>query len=251
MKSPKIVISAGLNQNIDNYINALELFNTNIVIANTITKTKILENKYDGLILTGGGDISPELYEGRMKFPDNTLCFGTSLERDRTEFELIKNAYEKNIPIFGICRGMQLLNVYFNGFLIQNVNQLHYENMYKFRQKINEQKGIGNFDAKKYMDIESDFHHIFITLGSHLATMLGSGGTVKVNSRHHQGIGHKELSNKFFASAYSIQDGLIEAFENKDASIIAVQFHPERLDEHPKQIANLFKAFVQLCNKSM
>ena len=97
MKSPKIVISAGLNQNIDNYINALELFNTNIVIANAITKTKILENKYDGLVLTGGGDISPELYEGRMKFSDNTLCFGTSLERDRIEFELIKNACEKNV----------------------------------------------------------------------------------------------------------------------------------------------------------
>ena len=127
MKSPKIVISAGLNQNIDNYINALEFFNTNIVIANAITKTKILEDKYDGLVLTGGGDISPELYECRIKFSDNTLCFGTSLERDKTEFELIKNAYEKNIPIFGICRGMQLLNVYFNGFLIQNVNQLHYE----------------------------------------------------------------------------------------------------------------------------
>ena len=251
MKYPKIVISAGLNQNIDNYVNALKLFNTNILIANTITTTKIIESKYNGLVLTGGGDISPELYEDRIEFSDNNLCFGTSLERDKTELKLIKDAYEKNIPIFGICRGMQLLNVYFNGFLIQNVNQLHYVNMHKFRQKINEKKGIGNFDAKKYMDIESDFHHVFIALGSHLATILGSGGTLKVNSRHHQGIGHKELSNIFFASAYSIQDGLIEAFENKDASIIGVQFHPERLNEHPKQIANLFKAFVQRCNKSM
>ena len=57
MKSPKIVISAGLNQNIDNYINALELFNTNIVIANAITKTKILKNKYESTIDTSLGFI--------------------------------------------------------------------------------------------------------------------------------------------------------------------------------------------------
>ncbi len=251
MKSPKIIISSGLNQNIDNYINALELFNTKIIVANPATAKEVLKNKYEGLILTGGGDISPELYEYRMENSDSKLCFGTSLNRDNTEFQLIKDAHEKNIPIFGICRGMQLLNVYFNGTLIQNVNKLHYENMYKFREQMNKSKGIGNFDAKKYMDIESDFHRIFITLGSHLATMLGSGGTLKVNSRHHQGIGHKQLSKIFFASAYTIDDGLIEAFENKDGSIIAVQFHPERLDEHPKQIAGLFKAFVKRCNKSM
>ena len=251
MKSPKIIISAGLNQNIDNYINALELFNAKIIVANTTTTKEVIKNKYDGLVLTGGGDISPELYEHRMENSDSILCFGTSFKRDNAEFQLIKNAHEKNIPILGICRGMQLLNVYFDGTLIQNVNKLHYENMYKFREQINKSKGIGNFDAKKYKHIKSDFHRIFITLGSLLATMLGSGGTVRVNSRHHQGIGHKQLSNIFFASAYTIDDGLIEAFENKDGSIIAVQFHPERLDEHPKQIASLFKAFVQRCNKSM
>jgi len=251
MKAPKIIISAGLNQNIDNYINALELFNAKIIIADTNTTKEVVKNKYDGLVLTGGGDVSPELYQHRMENSDNNLCFGTSLNRDNAEIQLIKNAYEKNIPILGICRGMQLLNVYFNGTLIQNVNKLHYENMYKFREQINKSKGVGNFDAKKYMDIESDFHRIFITLGSHLATMLGSGGTVKVNSRHHQGIGHKQLANIFFASAYTIEDGLIEAFENKDGSIIAVQFHPERLNEHPKQIVGLFKAFTQRCAKSM
>jgi len=123
MKSPKIIISSGLNQNIDNYINALELFNTKIIVANPATAKEVLKNKYEGLILTGGGDISPELYEYRMENSDSKLCFGTSLNRDNTEFQLIKDAHEKNIPIFGICRGMQLLNVYFNGTLIQNVNK--------------------------------------------------------------------------------------------------------------------------------
>ncbi|GIT12338.1 MAG: hypothetical protein CM1200mP33_5240 [Chloroflexota bacterium] len=84
------------------------------------------------------------------------------------------------------------------------------------------------------MELNQIFIDIYNTW-KHLATMLGSGGTVKVNSRHHQGIGHKQLSNFFFASAYTIDDGLIEAFKNKDGSIIAVQFHPERLDEHPNK----------------
>ena len=113
MKSPKIIISAGLNQNIDNYINSLELFNAKIVVANTTTIKEVIKNKYDGLVLTGGGDISPELYEHRMENSDSSLCFGTSFKRDNAEFQLIKHAHEKNIPIFGICRGMQLLNIYF------------------------------------------------------------------------------------------------------------------------------------------
>ena len=242
MNNPKIVISSGINQDIDNYINSVKKYGAEVIVVSPNEMNIIKDLEFEGLVLTGGGDVSPSLYSDRMASSDDNICFGTSIERDETEFALIKNAISDNKPILGICRGMQLLNVYFGGTLIQNLNLLHFENMYKFK---NNTTGQGNFDAKKYKDIESDFHHIFITLGSIFATILGSGGLLKVNSRHHQGIGHKELAKIFTASAYSIEDGIIEAYENREHSIIGVQFHPERDKEHPKQVLQIFENFVQ------
>ena len=244
MNKPKIIISSGNGQDVDNYVNSIKEYNGNPIIISPNQKDSVEELVFDGLMLTGGGDISPSLYSQRMKSSDDNLCFGTSIERDTVEFNLVKKALSDNKPILGICRGMQLLNVYFGGTLIQNVDLLHFENMYKFR---NNTIGQGNFDAQKYKEIESDFHHIFITLGSIFATILGSGGLLKVNSRHHQGISHKELAPIFTASAYSIEDGIIEAYENKEHSILGVQFHPERKKEHPKQVMRIFENFVSQC----
>ena len=244
MNKPKIIISSGNGQDVDNYVNSIKEYNGNPVIISPNQKDSVEELVFDGLMLTGGGDISPSLYSQRMKSSDDNICFGTSIERDTVEFNLVKKALSDNKPILGICRGMQLLNVYFGGTLIQNVDLLHFENMYKFR---NNTIGQGNFDAQKYKEIESDFHHIFITLGSIFATILGSGGLLKVNSRHHQGISHKELAPIFTASAYSIEDGIIEAYENKEHSILGVQFHPERKKEPPKQVMRIFENFVSQC----
>jgi putative glutamine amidotransferase len=244
MNKPKIIISSGVNQDVDNYVNAIEAYDAETIIISPDNLKQLGHSEYDGLVLTGGGDISPELYSDKMKASNNEMCFGTSISRDKTEYQLVKTAIDSGKPILGICRGMQLLNVYFGGILIQNVNLIHFENMYKFR---NDKKGQGNFDAQKYKEIESDFHHIFITLGSKFAAILGSGGMLKVNSRHHQGIGHKELSETFTASAYCIQDGIIEAYENINSSIIGVQFHPERTQEHPKQVKRIFENFVYKC----
>ena len=244
MNKPKIIISSGNGQDVDNYVNSIKEYNGNPIIISPNQKDSVEELVFDGLMLTGGGDISPSLYSQRIKSSDDNICFGTSIERDTVEFNLVKKALSDNKPILGICRGMQLLNVYFGGTLIQNVDLLHFENMYKFR---NNTIGQGNFDAQKYKEIESDFHHIFITLGSIFATILGSGGLLKVNSRHHQGISHKELAPIFTASAYSIEDGIIEAYENKEHSILGVQFHPERKKEHPKQVMRIFENFVSQC----
>jgi len=244
MKKPTIIISSGNEQDVDNYVNSIREYNGTPIVISPNHNDIIEELTFDGLMLTGGGDISPSLYSERMSSSDDNMCFGTSVERDTVEFNLIKKAISDNKPILGICRGMQLLNVYFGGTLIQNVDLLHFENMYKFR---NNTIGQGNFDAQKYKEIESDFHHIFITLGSIFATILGSGGLLKVNSRHHQGISHKELAPIFTASAYSIEDGIIEAYENKEHSILGVQFHPERKKEHPKQVMRIFENFVSQC----
>tara|TARA_Y100001970_G_scaffold195429_1_gene237530 strand:+ start:2566 stop:3309 length:744 start_codon:yes stop_codon:yes gene_type:complete len=244
MKQPRIIISSGSGQDVDNYVDAIKEYNGTPVIISPNQNNIVEELIFDGLMLTGGGDVSPSLYSERMSSSDDDMCFGTSLERDTVELNLIKKALSDNKPILGICRGMQLLNVYFGGTLIQNVDLLHFENMYKFR---NNTVGQGNFDAQKYKEIESDFHHIFITLGSIFATILGSGGLLKVNSRHHQGISHKELASIFTASAYSIEDGIIEAYENKEHSILGVQFHPERKKEHPKQVMRIFENFVFQC----
>ena len=134
MNKPKIVISSGVNQDIDNYINAETQYGAEVIVVSPNEMNIIEDLKFEGLVLTGGGDVSPSLYSDRMASSDDNMCFGTSIERDKTEFALIKKAIANDTPILGICRGMQLLYVYFGGTLIQNLDLLHFENMYKFKK---------------------------------------------------------------------------------------------------------------------
>ena len=109
MNKPKIVISSGVNQDIDNYINAVTQYGAEVIVVSPNEMNIIEDLKFEGLVLTGGGDVSPSLYSDRMASSDDNMCFGTSIERDKTEFALIKKAIANDTPILGICRGMQLL----------------------------------------------------------------------------------------------------------------------------------------------
>lgn len=171
----------------------------------------------DGLVLTGGGDLDPTCYG---ESPQEEV-YGVDPERDELEFSLLAAAEERRIPILGICRGMQLVNVSRRGTLIQHVDdsELHW------------QLGPAHEGA----------HTVEVHASSSLAGFVGPQ-ELTVNSYHHQAIGRLGDGLEVVAHA----DGLAEAFETADGLVLAVQWHPEQMFEHhPRQLA-LFEGFVAL-----
>lgn len=152
---------------------------------------------FDGLLLTGGGDLSPEMYGQE---PDDSV-YGVSVYRDRFESALVHEAQARGIPILAICRGLQLINVLRGGTLIQNLE--------------------GHWQSRA--SDEPD-HEIAIEPGSRLAEVVG-GTAMAVNSYHHQAA--DVLGEGLHVTARS--GIVIEAFEDPECDLIAVQWHPEHL----------------------
>ncbi len=178
----------------------------------------------DGLLLVGGSDISPFYYgEG----PDRYLE-STTPKRDKVEFYILEKAIAKKIPILGVCRGMQLINIHFGGDLYQDIySQIDYALNHSDRDR----KGIMYFHEIN-IEKDSDLHDVF-------------GSKLMVNTFHHQAI--KKLAEGFKTTALS-PDGLIEAMEYEEGQfIMAIQFHPE-FPEHNKDFKNIFKFFVEKLN---
>lgn len=179
-----------------------------------------------GLILSGGPDLDP-LYYGRPEKRD--LCF-VDTERDRREWILAKAAIENHIPILGVCRGFQLLNVMFGGTLIADI-------------PTETASRIPHRHEKRVV-----YHAISIEENT-LLHSLAPEAVVVVNSSHHQAI--DRLAEPFFPSARS-NDQLIEAFEWKDKHnqpfLLAVEWHPERMDDLFAR--KLAEAFVEAARKN-
>ncbi|HEY3047043.1 MAG TPA: type 1 glutamine amidotransferase [Polaromonas sp.] len=162
----------------------------------------------DGLVLHGGADVWPGSY-------------GETPMEEKWSGDRVRDEYDKGLvtafeavgkPIFGICRGLQLLNVAYGGTLYQDIQtQLPASFIHR--------------DAAVY---DQNFHSVDIVPGTRLSDLYPGVERVRVNSIHHQAI--KDLSPEFEAEAYSVNDGLIEAIRRKDKAksyIAALQWHPE------------------------
>lgn len=179
--------------------------------------------RLDGVLFSGGGDIAPALYGA----PDHPKVAGVDPERDRLELALLERAGGEGLPYFGICRGLQLINVGLGGTLYADI----------LEQRAGAMKH--DWDAGHGRDYLA--HPVEIQPGSLLAGILGQGRT-RVNSLHHQGI--ERLAPGLRAAACA-PDGLIEAVEQPGHPFgLAVQWHPENLTERAGMRA-LFKAFVE------
>jgi putative glutamine amidotransferase len=175
----------------------------------------------DGLIFSGGGDINPELYGG---FVDRTV-YSVNAERDNFELSLAKLALRADIPVLGICRGMQVLNVASGGNLVVHVPDAYGEEV----------------NHRQENPIRAIEHIIKIDPDSRLAKIMGTTST-NVVSWHHQAVQTMIPGWQIVARA---PDGLIEAIEYKyHPWMVAVQWHPEM---SPKSLPNceLFRAFVE------
>ncbi len=178
-----------------------------------------------GLVLPGGADVAPSRY-GSSAHPTSDW----DQRLDELEFPLVHWALTRGMPILGICRGLQVLNVALGGSLVQDLPS--------------ERASSVQHPSPGARDLLT--HDLHIEEGSLLASALGTT-TMRVNSLHHQGI--DRLAPGLRASALA-PDGLIEGLEAADGSwVLAVQFHPEELyREHPTA-QHLFQSFVAECRR--
>lgn len=179
-----------------------------------------LTARLDGVILSGSGsDVDPELYRQKRR-PEVTQVHP---ERDETDFQVLEQAFREKKPVLGICYGMQSLNVYLGGSLVQHI------------------------PASVSSSIEHDspeaHHEILLEPDSQLSEWLDGTTKAQVNSTHHQSIDKPGLGLRVAALA---PDGVIEAVEGgfPDHFVIGVQWHPERIWHMERLSARLFGELV-------
>ena len=193
-----------------------------ILLPSLLSEVDALLSVCNGILLPGGFDITPELY-GQEQSP---LCQKTEMASDLFQLELLKVAYKRGIPILGICKGCQLINVFFGGTLYQDIS-LSGE---RAAVHATRQKGV------------SFSHSVQLHKSSKIHTIFGSE-KLEVNSFHHQGI--DTLGRGLIATALC-NDGFIEAIEQEKGSwCVGVQWHPEAMMMASKDMLPLFTAFVE------
>ncbi|MCF8296679.1 MAG: gamma-glutamyl-gamma-aminobutyrate hydrolase family protein [Saprospiraceae bacterium] len=189
----------------------------------------MLFEECSGLIVSGGADVFPGRYG---KIADTTRCGAIDFRRDTLEIKLIKEALRRKMPILGVCRGHQILNVALGGSLIIDIPT--------------------DFDttvSHQCDDWQNCFHNVNLTKGSLLEEICKVNSGI-VNTNHHQAV--DVLASELKVSANST-DGLIEAVEWKNPEgksfLIGVQWHPERMDTTNVLSWNIGKRFIEEAEK--
>jgi putative glutamine amidotransferase len=173
-----------------------------ILVPNTLADlhTYVTAVGAEGIVLSGGGDLAPERYG-----QPNTASEEISPARDETEYRLLELAVERRLPVFGICRGIQVLNVFFGGGLIQDIPaQLH-----------------------SPISHDGEATHPVTIVDPRLERVV-ERGELHVNSYHHQGVTADLLAPDLEVFAICEADGVIEGVLHRTLPVIGVQWHPER-----------------------
>jgi putative glutamine amidotransferase len=180
----------------------------------------------DGLLLTGGADLDPRLYG---QAPSGAR--DPQADRDLLEQAAFRAATERGLPVLGICRGMQAINAFSGGTLVQHLD---------------------GHEGPAYLRGVPLQHPIEVLPGTRLGRLLGLDGagsrSLLVNSYHHQGVAPDGVAPGLVASASAVHpDGvLVEGLEAADPGrfLIGIQCHPERTESTPPEFERLFAAFV-------
>jgi len=182
----------------------------------------------DGVLLTGGDDIDPKLYVTDLPEELAKTTGAHDEKRDVWEKQLIEEVLARRKPLFGICRGHQMLNVALGGTLLVDIPR----------------QVPGALNHNQMARKTEAVHDVQVSPDSLLAGITGEA-SFGVNSTHHQGVGN--LAEPLRVVARS-QDGVIEALELKDPRrspfLLTVQFHPERLLDRRAMFLRLFSSFI-------
>ena len=171
---------------------------------------------------------SPEV---SMRLVEALVCCDAAGGTDDA-INLVRAALDDDMPIYAIGEGMQLLNAAFGGKPAIPIE--------------------GHVEVGEDREAVSAYHHIYIAPGSRLAAVVGSGGFVRVNSLHNEGLREAQKSPLLLASAYSLEDGIIEALESsRHRWVIGVQFRPERRMEVPPHFDRLFQSLLERARERM
>lgn len=178
-----------------------------IPVTDDLATIEAIVGRLDGILLSGGGDMHPRYYN-EEPIPEN----GTPDElRDRYDIALIKSAVEYQLPVLGICRGMQVINTVFGGSLYQDIN-VQYADKKPMCHSQNEERSVTTQIASVVTDS--------------LLYSIVNCNTLPINSIHHQAV--KRIADGFRAVAFA-DDGICEAIESLYYPILGVQWHPEHL----------------------
>ncbi len=196
-----------------------------VILPPMVEDVDTLLDGLDGLVLSGGYDVDPKLYGQDTK----PTCGYTDRSVDLFYLAIIKEAEKRNLPVFGICKGIQAMNVAYGGTLHQDINS-EVEGSLQHVQS-----------AKRCFGT----HDIQIEPGSFLYEVFGD--TIRVNSYHHQSVADVAQGFKVCARA---NDGIVECIEKEEGSfMVAVQFHPEMMAAfQDEDMQKLFRAFVKVCH---
>ncbi len=185
--------------------------------------------RVDGVVLTGGSDVNPDLYGASP----HASYSASEPGRDAFEIALVRAATEAGLPIFAICRGMQVLNVALGGDLVQDIPS--------------EVNGALSHDVREPRFAIA--HEVWASKGSRLSTLmqekLEDAESCPVNSRHHQAVRHLGRGLEIVATA---PDGVIEAVEGPGPFCLGVQWHPENF-WRTGEFRPLFEGFVDACRR--
>lgn len=177
----------------------------------------------DGLFLPGGGDVHPRYYDQPVAGSDPE---DIHTSRDELELGLARTALALDLPVLGVCRGMQVLNIAAGGGLLQHV------------------------DGHRSPPDGVAYHEVDVAADTMLAQVLGASGRLRTNTYHHQAVSDDLLAPGFRAAA-TIVNGprLLEAMVGERWRwVLAVQWHPERFFELEQAHRRLFTAFVAACS---
>jgi len=219
LKQKNIILSKDYKHSVENWLKNFDTtINIIVLYGKPADSIEYYLNNADGIIITGGEDVNPALY-GKDSLL--SLCGQINTYRDSLEIQMINFAIENKVPLLGICRGLQIMNVSQGGSLIVDIPTFCHDSIHR---KNGHTWHLVNINDEKFRQIAQVAEDT-------------------VYSNHHQAI--DKIANMFIATAFAT-DSIIEAIRRKDTTItaIAVQWHPEAMDYTAPLSKNIAKYFL-------